>query len=94
MRTKGGGSARSTFGVLVWVWARRTGPRAGPTVTVMTADPTVAGGTDTQGVIRTPVTRSEWIRWALRPAGDCVSAAAVCSTIATWTLTGAVTRTE
>jgi hypothetical protein len=59
-----------------------------------TADPTVANGTDTQGVIRTDVMRSEWMRWALRPAGDCISAVAECSIIATCTLTGAVTRTE
>lgn len=46
-----GGSARSTFGVARPVWARRSGPRAGPTVST-TADPTVANGTDTQGEIR------------------------------------------
>lgn len=39
-------------------------------------------------------TRSEWIRWALRPAGDCISAVAECSIIAACTLAGAVTRTE
>lgn len=43
---------------------------------------------------RTDLTRLECSRWALRPAGEAISAGAECSTIAAWTLTGALTRFE
>lgn len=69
MRTEEGGSARGTFGVArlgLGQTNRATNRTHGPT----TADPILANGTDTQGVVRTDVTRSEWMRCALRLAGD------------------------
>lgn len=69
MHTEEGGSARGTFGVArlgLGQTNRATSRAHGPT----TADPTLANGTDTQGVVRADITRSEWMRCALRPAGN------------------------